>query len=411
MADSKHRILVKAEDQTAGGFRAIQGRAAAASSKLRSMLGGALAGAAAYLSARSVISAVNELGKLSDVAMATGTNVDELTRTVGALGVLGVQGMSVESLAKAFQMMEKNTGKSGLQGFYDVIGEIGKLESASDRAGAAMQVFGRSGLAFMPLINAADQGTEALQGCIDVMPGVPQAAADAGDDAADAMGIMASNVKSIWMEGIGTIVGWFGKNYEGGIRGAALSASNSMILYAKVAVQTAMRYYRSFENFFEKVGGWVGTFVGALSEGGSIGEAFKMANEDWQTTAMGQEIIEEKIRAEEDKRIARWTDEFTNRQAKIEKFAKNYQRAARSSRDRAAIGDGDIGAIGGKAQVRNDLIMAGSNAANRLAMMGPTTQELKKQTELLQSLKQSADKIEDNTRAAGEADNAGVFEP
>ena len=68
MSKSTHQIAVKATDQTAGAFASIQTRAAAASAKLRSMLGGAMAAAGAYFGFRSIAGAINELGTLSDIA-------------------------------------------------------------------------------------------------------------------------------------------------------------------------------------------------------------------------------------------------------------------------------------------------------------------------------------------------------
>lgn len=171
MSSSTHQIKVKAVDQTKGAFDSIQKNARAASAKIGSMLRSAIAAGSAYLGMRSFVSAVNELGTLSDIAMRTSTSVDELTKSVTGLSVLGIN-VDINSLAKAFQMMEKNTGRSGLSGFYQTIGELGKISDVSKRAEGAMKIFGRSGLEFMPLINAAKDGTNALQDVINAMPGV-----------------------------------------------------------------------------------------------------------------------------------------------------------------------------------------------------------------------------------------------
>ena len=333
MSKSTHQIAVKATDQTAGAFASIQARAAGASAKLRSMLGGAMAAAGAYFGFRSIVSAINELGTLSDIAQKSSVSVDDLTKSATALNVLGIQNMGVEQMAKAFQMMEKNTGRTGMEGFYQTIQEISKLPEVSERAQAAMAVFGRSGMEFMPLINAADTSVEALQDVVNAMPGIPQSAAAAGDDAADAMKIVGDSAKSVWYQAIGAICGWFGKNYEGGIREAAASAGNTLIYWAKLATQKCLQYYRSFTNFFEKVGGWVGTFVGTKMAGGSWGDAFKAANEDWKTTALGQDEIEEKIRANEEKRAERWRKDYEDREIAIKKLGRAYKAAAVSSQE------------------------------------------------------------------------------
>ena len=411
MSKSTHQMAVKAVDQTAGGFASIQARAAAASAKLRSMLGGAMAAAGAYFGFRSIAGAINELGTLSDIAQKSSVSVDDLTKSATALNVLGIQNMGVEQMAKAFQMMEKNTGRTGMEGFYQTIQEIGKIPDLSERAQAAMAVFGRSGMEFMPLINAADTSTNALKDVIDVMPGIPQSAANAGDDAADAMNIMSQNVKSVWQQGIAAIVGWFGRNYEGGIRSAALNASNSMILYAKIAVQTAMQYYRKFTGFFEKVGGWVGTFVGTKMAGGSWGDAFKAANEDWRETAKAQEIVESQIEEKERERRERWGRDFEDRRVKIAKFGKQYQNAVRTSRDRRLLeGGGDLLGGGKATKVTNELILGGSAKSINLAMMGPQmNNELKKQTNILERIRVNTQKTEENTRDAAEGENYEVI--
>lgn len=412
MSKSTHQMAVKAVDQTAGAFASVQARAAAASAKLRSMLGGAMAAAGAYFGFRSIAGAINELGTLSDIAQKSSVSVDDLTKSATALSVLGIQNMGPEQLAKAFQMMEKNTGRTGMEGFYQTIGEIGKIPDLSERAQAAMAVFGHSGMEFMPLINAADTSTNALKDVIDVMPGIPQSAANAGDDAADAMNIMSQNVKSVWQQGIAAIVGWFGRNYEGGIRSAALNASNSMILYAKIAVQTAMQYYRKFTGFFENVGGWVGTFVGTKMAGGSWGDAFKAANEDWRETAKAQEIVESQIEEKERERRERWGRDFEDRRVKIAKFGKQYQNAVRTSRDRRLLeGGGDLLGGGGKVKkLTTELILGGSAKSINLAMMGPQmNNELKKQTNILERIRVNTQKTEENTRDAAEGENYEVI--
>jgi hypothetical protein len=405
VSSSTHQIAVKAQDKTAGAFASIQSRATAASARLRSVLGGALAAAGAYMGFRSVMDGINNLGHLSDVAQKTSTSVDELTRAGTALNILGIQNMNVEQLAKSFDYMQKTTGRSGMDGFYQTIREIGKIPDAAERGQAAMAIFGESGMQLMPLINAADKSANALKDVIDVMPGIPQSAADAGDDAADAMAIMSDNVKNIWQMGIGTIVGWFGKNYEGGIRTAALHASNSMILYAKIAVQTALQYYRKFSGFFEKVGGWVGTFAGTMMAGGGIGEAFKAANEDWRETAKAQDVVEEALEQRDRERRERWGAEWEERRAKIARFAKSYNRAVRTTRDRNLLDGEDPlaqDAVGKAKKFQNELVMGGSHRASQLAMMGPQmTNEIKKQTGILEKIRVNTQKTEEHVRDSG----------
>ena len=403
MSKSTHQIAVKATDQTAGAFSSIQGRASAASAKLRSMLGGALAAAGAYMGLRSIANGITELGKLSDIAQKSSLSVDELTKSATAMNILGIQNTGPEQMAKAFQMMEKNTGRSGMEGFYQTIGEIGKIPDLSDRASAAMKVFGRSGMEFMPLINAADVSTEALKDVIDVMPGIPQSAAEAGDDAADAMKIATDGVKSVWMAGIGAICGWFGKNYTGGIRQAAAEGANALMYYAKIGVQKAMEYYRSFTGFFEKLGGAIGTFIGAKMNGASWGDALDMAKNDWVETGKAQEIVAEIQRKTDEERRSRWEAEFEDRKVKIERFGKQYAKATRTSKDRSLMGLQTGDDVKAAKKLQNELIMGGSAKSLQLAMMGPQTSELKKANDILRQIANNTKKTEENTRdQAGE---------
>ena len=219
MSHSTHQLAMKGVDQTASAFASIQARAALTGAQIRRVVGGAISAASAYLSVRAVGSAIQELGELSDIAQKTSTSVDELTRATTAMGVLGIN-MDANSLAKAFQMMEKNTGRSGLQGFYDTIGELGKIPNTADRAAAAMQVFGRSGMEFMPLINAAKDSTRALEDVINAMPGIPDAAAKACDKAKDAMTIGANGIKRIWFR----VIGWIASRFDSDLRVGAASA-------------------------------------------------------------------------------------------------------------------------------------------------------------------------------------------
>ena len=405
MSQSTHQIAIKGVDKTHTAFESIKARAAATGSAIRSAVGGAIAAAGAYLSARAIAGAVNELGQLSDIAQKTSTSVDELTRATTAMGVLGVN-MDVNGLAKAFQLMEKNTGRSGLQGFYDTIGELGKIPDAADRAAAAMKVFGRSGMEFMPLINAADETTNALEDVINAMPGVSQAAAKAGDDASDAMKIAAQGMKSIWMNGIGTVVGWFSKNYEGGIRQAAAAGANTLTYYAKTGVAVAIAAFQRLQQFWEGYKSFwsaVGDFIGAKLGGMSAAEAWDYAAQNF---ALDLEAINTKLEEIDDNlsdRTARFTTEFEDRAAFVEEFYKAYDKAAKSTKARVLALDSETALAAKNPAIRNDLIMGGSYAALRTAINGPDLQsETKKQTSILERIAQNTEKTAENTEESGE---------
>ena len=406
MSQATHQLAIKGKDQTGAAFASIEGRAAAAAAKMRSALGGALSAVGAYFSLRAVADGVNQLGHLSDVAQKTSTNVDELTRATAAMGVLGIN-QNVEGLAKAFALMEKNTGRSGLQGFYDTIAELGKVPDASDRAAAAMKVFGRSGMEFMPLINAAHASTLALEDVVNAMPNIPQAAADAGDDAADAMLISANAVKSIWLQGLGAICRWFGEDYEGGVRQAALNAANSLTYYTKIAVTRCMEYFRKLQAYITPTFDAIGSFIGAKIGGGSWADAWQMAGQTFDQSMDEMEDRIEEIGQLAEERIERVTKAFEDQEIAIDRFAKSYGKAAISTAARKIeLGEGGDLAEAAKAPaIRNELMMGGSNDALRTAMIGPQIQsESKKQTAILERIAKNTEKTADNTEDLGEGE-------
>ena len=318
--------------------------------------------------------------------------------------ILGINA-DVDQLAKAFQFMEKNTGRSGLQGFYDTIGEIGKLPDAADRVAAAMKVFGRSGMEFMPLINAADESTAALEGVIAAMPGISNEAAKAGDEASDAMRIAGDNFKSIWMNAIGTVVGWFSKNYEGGIRGATMNAMNSMTYYVKAAVIKVIEYFKKMQTYITPTFDAIGSFFGALIGGGSFSEAWEMAGQTFDDSMLEMEDTLEEIEAVADRRMKNIAQDFENTAANIKKATKDIAEgnAAKSSAQREARDLANLTAAAKAPAIRNTLIMGESNTALKTAMLGPQLQDQQKKTnELLEKIAKNTEKTAENTKESGD---------
>lgn len=298
MSSSTHQIKIKAVDKTAGAFSSIRKGAASAAGSIKNMLGPALAAAGAYLGAKSIMSGINELGNLSDTAQRASVSVDELTRASTAMQILGIKGMGIDQLATALQRMEKATGETGLQGMYNVIHAIGQLPSEADRANEAMKVFGDAGLNMIPLINAADTSTDALKDVIDTMPGVSQAAADAGDGAADAMAIAGSGMKSLWLDSIGYVVRLFTGDMKKDIRSAMAEIVADVTYKVKSMVLTIEKAWRSITNFSERVGGALGSGISTFLREG-IGGAFDKikgaANGVWKS--IGGERIEAAIKS------------------------------------------------------------------------------------------------------------------
>lgn len=414
MSSSTHQIKVKGVDQTSGAFASVERRAAEASARMRGMLGGALAAAGAYLSLRSAKGGLDELGHLSDLALKTSTSIDELSAAAEAFNVLGIQNMSIENLAKGFDYLQKTTGRTGLGGMLETFREIAKIEDTAKRGQEAMRIFGRSGMEFMPLINGAAAGTAALEGVIAAMPRIPQAAADAGDGVADAFDFVAKEAKSIWLQGLGQIAGWLNNEYPGGVREGGLKAANAMTFYARVGVDGAIRQFRRLQNWLEKWGATVGAFVGTKLGGGSWRDALASARAE--LSAMEREVAERNAALDQRsaERERRWRAEFETRAAAVRKYERNQAAAAISSTSRqAAIEAARAAALPGVSSatpaVRNELLLGGSNASLRLAMIGPTLQaETKKQTDLLRKIADNTKVIGENTAETGE--ELGVVE-
>lgn len=412
MSRSTHQFEIKGVDKSAGAFGSIKGRAAATSAQIRSMVGGAIAAAGAYLSFRAIAGGVNELGHLSDVAQKTSTDVGELTRTAAAFSALGVN-MGVDQIGKAFDYMAKSTGRTGMEGFYQTLAELGKIPDVSDRAQEAMKVFGDSGMEFMPLINAADTSVEALETVVNAMPAIPQSAADAGDAMSDAMGFAAKQVKSIWLQGLGAICGWFDNEYKGGVREASLQAGNYMEYYAKMAVTKCLAWYQKVQEYLKRFGDYVGAFVGSLMGGGGFGDAVEMASQAWDQALRQYDDVAAEIDEREAARTERFKREFEERAIAIEKFQGAYDKAAISIAKRkeiAAANAEDI-AGGSRTRISNDLVLGGSNAATRMQILGPTLQsESKKQTAILERIADNTEKTADNTEETASAEPLGVIE-
>lgn len=409
MSQSTHQIRVQAKDQTSAAFGSIKSRAAATGAQIRSMLGGALAAAGAYLGFRAVKGGIDELGHLSDIAQKTSTSVGELTQTAAAMGALGIQNMGVDQLAKSFDYMAKTTGRTGMAGFYQTIAELGKIEDVAKRGQEAMKIFGRSGMEFMPLINAADTSVEALQTVVAAMPKVPQSAADAGDAMSDAMGFAANQVKSIWLQGLGAICGWFDNEYAGGVREASLTAGNYMEYYAKTAAAKCIMWYRKVQEYLKRFGDAIGTFVGVKMAGGSWDEAWDMAGDAYKQAALEYEDVAKDLEKQEKERTERFKREFEDRAIAIKKFQGSYDSAAISIKKRQEKTNGELEGLALKApQVRNELILGG-NEANRVALLGPQLQnETKKQTGILDRIAENTKNTADELKKA-DADGAEEF--
>lgn len=391
MSESTHKMGVKLVDETAGAFASIQGRAAAASARIRSMLGGAISLAGSYLGLRAIGGAVNQLSHLSDVAMVTGTSVDFLTRASTAFQVAGLP-MSIESLARSMMFMQKNTGKQGADAFFDIAKQIASIPDASKRAQAAIQTFGRSGIELLPLVNNGAEAIDKFQKLQSIMPGVSNAAANAGDDVGDALTTLGRGAQAIMLKAVGKICELWGKEFPGGVRAGALNAQNWLETFFK----KAYAYIKKYSAYLGAVGGLVADF---FSEGpaqawdvftGTIDEATK----DFDRSIAAAEEQREKYVA-------------TLKEFKPDELAN----ALGANRRNMTEAGESFGAAAAK-RISNALIMGGSNQANKIAILGPQYQnESKKQTSLLEKIAQNTEKTAENTDGGTDeipATNLGV---
>ena len=154
MANANLTMGVTGIDKTGAAFNSVKNRARATGSQIRAIMGGAIAAAGAFLSMRAVAGTANELGKLSDLAMKSGTSVNFLTSAATAFQVAGLD-VSVESLARSFQYLQKNTGKNGEGGFYEVVRSIAPLKTRYSATRSLSRISGAPGLNCSRLSTAA----------------------------------------------------------------------------------------------------------------------------------------------------------------------------------------------------------------------------------------------------------------
>lgn len=408
MANANLTMGINGVDKTAAAFNSVKNRARATGAQIRSIMGGAIAAAGAYLSVRSIAGGVEELGKLDDIAAKTKTNVSELSQAVTGFQILGVN-TSIEDFARSLAFMRKNTGREGMDGFYQTVEELGKIPDSAERAKKAVEVFGRSGMELMPIIDNASKGTEAIKGVVDAMPSIPDKAAKAGDAVNDAMKTVGEGFHSIWLQAIGAVCGFFGTLFVGGIRQAATEGVAWMEYWAKASVPIVKSTWARIKGYTKAAGDAVGAWWGASStQLGTQGEVWDLVKGAWNSAI--QEMEEDIEEVEEP--LSRFGEELAKKLEIAGKFAINYKHASEGGGQTGGATTApkplaeEIGTTAAKAahRVTNQLMMGGSSAANRLAVLGPEYQnEAKKQTDLLRKIADNTAKTAENTDDAGEA--------
>lgn len=375
MSQSTHQVAIKGVDQTGAAFKSIGARAKATGASIRSIMGGAIAAAGAYLSLRSVKGGIDELGNLSDMAMKAGTSVEFLTKATTAFQVAGLD-VSAESLVKAMQLMQKNTGKQGEGAFFDIAKQIAAIPDASDRAKAAVQVFGRSGMELLPLVNNGQEAINKFRDLAYLMPHVSGAAADAGDAAADALTIFGKGAQVIGLKVVGKLCELFGEEFPGGVRAGALNAINALEAFAKRA-----------KAIFVSVGKNIGASMNWWADLFTQGKDFADSQFAKNVNASEKEFVDAMMA------IDKQREEYKAvlKTKSVDDLANAFGR-----RRELEISGESFGAAAAK-RISNALMLGGSSSAQRLALLGPEYQnESKKQTSLLREIAANTKKAADS---------------
>ena len=272
MATASSSILfsLNGVDKTAGAFNSVQKRAQSAMSKLRGVAMAAGLGLSFGAIAYGAKRAVDALGELTDQAQRMSSSAVDVQKLTGALDMVGIVGVNVDSLAKAFGKMTKETGAVGVRGFRGVMQSIAGMGSEQERVNELVRVFGREmGEKFAPMVRQGPQAfIEGLDGVMAMMPAVTDAAANAADGASDALKIAGNTIKVAWQQTIGDMVAEFedvfGVSFEEGIYTA--------IEYVKWFATSAWEHFKAFgENIGKGAAAVVDDWYGALE---SIGLMF-----------------------------------------------------------------------------------------------------------------------------------------
>lgn len=385
MANANLTMGVTGIDKTGAAFNSIKMRAKATGASIRAALGGALAAAGAYLSLRSVAGAVNQLGQLSDLAMKAGMSVEFLTKATTAFQVAGLN-VSAESLVKAMQYMQKNTGKQGEGGFFETARELAAIPDAATRAQEAVKIFGRSGMELFPLINNGQEAIDKFIALQNVMPGVSDAAAAAGDAANDALTIFGKGAQTIMLKVVGKIAGLWGEEFPGGVRAGALNAVNILEYYSK--------------KMFNRATYWGARIGFAFQAWGN----FLFNGYSWKQAGIEHQEMIDQLDSQlggELQRIEKAREDFAEHLKKLD--VNDLANALNGNNRTGATVAGEAFGTAAAKRISNALILGNSNQANRLAILGPQYQnETKKQTDLLRKIAKNTEKTAENTDEIGD---------
>ena len=283
-------------NKTARSFTEIQGSL----SVLNKLAGGFSAGIASFgrklvgigafvALGRSIATTARSLSELSDRAADAGTTSPMLQKITGALREIGVKGASLDMVAKSMQNMARLTGETGAAGFAKVLGQASRLGSEQERLVFLSQAFGRQqGAAFAALVREGDGAIAKFVELAAEYPAVSDAAAMAGDRAADAMARATDAIKAAWGETVAQIIVWIEDTFGPLPEIAADAAQGIMVAIKAVvdsiraAVLVVRMIVEPIVNTFISLGYAVSNLVRAATESGySFRDAIR---DSWDVT-------------------------------------------------------------------------------------------------------------------------------
>ena len=237
-------VTIGAVDATASTFRGVAGRISsfkAQATGLGASLKAAAISALPFVGIAGAIkaaaSAFREMSTLTDRADDIGAAAGDLQRLVSVMQQIGARGANIETVSRAMQRMTRETGEVGIEGFARVLGTAAQLGTEAERVDFLMKAFGRNqGLVFAKMIRDGDAGVLKLMEMAEAYPAVSEAAAQAGDRAADAIALAGNTIKAGWWNLLGSLVMGFEEAF-GPLPRAATIIGNSIVFVFKAVVE------------------------------------------------------------------------------------------------------------------------------------------------------------------------------
>ncbi len=237
-------VTIGAVDATASTFRGVAGRISSFKAQVSGFGSSLKAAAISALpfvgiagAIKAAASAFREMSTLTDRAADVGSSAGDLQRLVSVMQQIGARGANIETVSRAMQRMTRETGEVGIEGFAKVLGTAAKLGDEGERVDFLMKAFGRNqGLVFAKMIRDGDAGVVKLMEMAEAYPAVSEAAAQAGDRAADAIALAGNTIKAGWWNMLGSLVMGFEAAF-GPLPAAAAKIGNAIVFAFKAVVE------------------------------------------------------------------------------------------------------------------------------------------------------------------------------